>query len=93
MNPVQCSAAGMDPQTLKDTYGKDILFWGGGVDTQKVLPQGTPEEVREQVKQRCEIFSKDGGYIFNTIHIIQADAPVENIAAMIETVKEFNGDR
>ena len=93
VNPVQCSAAGMDPQTLKDTYGKDILFWGGGVDTQKVLPQGTPEEVREQVKQRCEIFSKDGGYIFNTIHIIQADAPVENIAAMIETVKEFNGDR
>lgn len=93
VNPVQCSAAGMDPQTLKDTYGKDILFWGGGVDTQKVLPQGTPKEVREQVKQRCEIFSRDGGYIFNTIHIIQADAPVENIAAMIETVKEFNGDR
>lgn len=93
VNPVQCSAAGMDPQALKDTYGKDILFWGGGVDTQKVLPLGTPDEVREQVKQRCEIFSKDGGYIFNTIHIIQADAPVENIAAMIETVKEFNGDR
>ena len=93
VNPVQCSAEGMDPQKLKDTYGKDIVFWGGGVDTQKVLPQGTPEEVREQVKQRCEIFSKDGGYIFNTIHIIQADAPVENIAAMIETVKEFNGDR
>lgn len=93
VNPVQCSAAGMDPQALKDTYGKDILFWGGGVDTQKVLPLGTPSEVKEQVKQRCEIFSKDGGYIFNTIHIIQADAPVENIAAMIETVKEFNGDR
>ena len=93
LNPVQLSASGMDARQLKDKYGSRITFWGGGVDTQKVLPQGTPEEVREQVKQRCEIFSKDGGYIFNTIHIIQADAPVENIAAMIETVKEFNGDR
>lgn len=93
VNPVQCSAAGMDPQSLKDTYGKDILFWGGGVDTQKVLPFGTPEEVKEQVKQRCEIFSKDGGFIFNTIHIIQANTPVENIAAMIDAVKEFNGDK
>ena len=93
VNPVQCSAAGMDPQTLKDTYGKDILFWGGSVDTQKVLPFGTPEEVKDQVKERCEIFSKNGGYIFNTIHIIQANTPVKNIAAMIEAVKEFNGDK
>ncbi len=93
VNPVQCSAEGMDPQNLKDTYGKDILFWGGGVDTQKVLPFGTPQEVKDQVKQRCEIFSKDGGYIFNTIHIIQANTPVKNIAAMIDAVKEFNGIR
>ena len=75
---------------MKDTYGKDILFWGGGVDTQKVLPFGTPNEVTEQVKQRCEIFSKDGGYIFNTIHIIQANTPIENIAAMLETIKDFS---
>ena len=93
LNPVQCSATGMDPQRLKDAYGKDILFWGGGVDTQHTLPFGTPEEVREQVLRRLEIFSKDGGYIFNTIHNIQANTPIENIAAMVEAVKEFNGDR
>lgn len=93
INPVQCSAAGMDPQRLKDTYGKDILFWGGGVDTQKILPFGKPEEVKEQVKRRCEIFSGEGGYIFNTIHIIQANTPMENIIAMLDAVKEFNGDR
>jgi len=93
INPVQCSAAGMDPKRLKDTYGKDILFWGGGVDTQRVLPFGTPEEVREQVLERLEIFSKDGGYIFNHIHCIQANTPIENIAAMVDAVKEFNGDK
>ena len=93
INPVQCSAVGMDPKRLKDTYGKDILFWGGGVDTQRVLPFGTPEEVREQVLERLEIFSKDGGYIFNHIHCIQANTPIENIAAMVDAVKEFNGDK
>ena len=93
LNPVQCSAAGMDPKKLKDTYGKDILFWGGGIDTQQVLPFGTPEQVREQVLERLEIFSKDGGYIFNTIHNIQANTPIENIVAMVEAVKEFNGDK
>jgi hypothetical protein len=92
INPVQCSAEGMDPQRLKDTYGKDIVFWGGGVDTQRVLPFGTPEEVREQVLQRLEIFGKDGGYVCNTIHNIQANTPVENIVAMVNAIKEFNGD-
>lgn len=93
VNPVQCSAAGMDPQKLKDTYGKDVLFWGGGVDTQKVLPFGTPEEVREQVLRRCEIFGKDGGFIFSAIHCIQCNTPLENIVAMIDAVHEFNGDK
>lgn len=93
INPVQCSAEGMDPQKLKDTYGKDIVFWGGGVDTQKVLPFGTPEEVREQVLERLDIFSKDGGYVCNTIHNIQANTPIPNIVAMVEAIKEFNGDK
>jgi len=93
LNPVQCSATGMDPKALKDTYGKDIVFWGGGVDTQQVLPFGKPEEVRKQVLERLEIFAKDGGYVFNTIHNIQANTPIENIVAMINAVKEFNGDK
>ena len=93
LNPVQCSAEGMEPQRLKDEFGKDIVFWGGGVDTQKVLPFGTPQEVHDQVLERLKIFSKGGGYVFNTIHNIQAGTPIENIIAMIDAVKEFNGER
>ena len=91
LNPVQCSAAGMDPETLKQKYGQQIVFWGGGVDTQKVLPFGTPAEVREQVLRRCEIFAPGGGYVFNAIHNVQARTPVENIVAMVDAVREFNG--
>ena len=86
-----------DPET--DLYSEltnscgDNTFWGGGVDTQNVLPFGKPEEVREQVLYRLDIFSKGGGYIFNTIHNIQANVPVENIVAMVDAVKEFNGDK
>jgi hypothetical protein len=90
LNPVQISAAGMNPQHLKDTYGKDIVFWGGGVDTQKVLAFGTPGEVREQVLNNCQIFRKEGGFVFNTVHNIQANVPVRNIVSMIETLKEIN---
>lgn len=91
LNPIQCSAKGMDPQLLKQEYGKDIVFWGGGVDTQKVLPFGTPEEVREQVLRRLEIFAPGGGFVFNSIHNIQYGTPVANIVAMIDAVHEFNG--
>lgn len=89
LNPVQCSAAGMDPVFLKEKYGHKLVFWGGGVDTQRTLPFGTPEEVREEVTQRCRIFGKKGGFVFNTIHNIQPKTPIENIIAMFEVVKNF----
>ena len=90
LNPVQCSAVGMEPRNLKARYGERVVFWGGGVDTQSVLPFGTPAEVREQVLERCEIFSKGGGFVFNTVHNILAETPVENIVAMFDAVHEFN---
>jgi len=92
INPVQCSAVGMDPQALKERYGDRLVFWGGGVDTQQVLPFGTPEEVRAQVLERCGFFSKSGGFVFNTVHNVQARTPVENIVAMLDAVKSFNGN-
>jgi len=92
INPVQCSATGMDPQILKNKYGEQIVFWGGGVDTQKTLPFGSAEEVRKEVLERCEIFSSNGGFVFNSIHNVQARTPLENIVAMINAVKEFNGE-
>ena len=91
LNPVQCSATGMEPEQLKKTFGDQMVFWGGGVDTQKVLPFGTPAEVREQVLRRCEIFAPGGGFVFNTIHNVQAQTPVANIVAMLDAVHEFNG--
>jgi len=91
INPVQINAAGIDPEKLKQRYGRDLTFWGGGVDTQHVLPFGKPEEVREQVLRTCDIFSKNGGFVFNPVHNIQANVPVENVVAMLEAIKEFNG--
>lgn len=90
LNPVQINAKGMDPQHLKDTYGKKITFWGGGVDTQKVLSFGSPDDVRKQVHSECEILSKDGGFVFNTVHNIQANVPIENLVAMLDTIEKFN---
>ncbi|HNX79027.1 MAG TPA: uroporphyrinogen decarboxylase family protein, partial [Prolixibacteraceae bacterium] len=91
INPVQTGAAGMDPAQLKKNYGKELVFWGGGIDTQKTLPFSTPEKVREEVLRVCDIFARDGGFVFNTIHNIQANVPVENVVAMVEAIKEFNG--
>lgn len=89
LNPVQCSAVGMDPAMLKQKFGSRITFWGGGVDTQHTLPFGTPAEVYDQVQQRCRIFSPSGGFVFNTVHNIQANTPVPNILAMLKAIKEL----
>jgi hypothetical protein len=88
-NPVQCSAAMMDPQVLKQRFGDRVTFWGGGVDTQKTLPFGTPEEIREEVCQRIKIFGPGGGFIFNTVHNVQANIPVENLLALYQAVRDF----
>ena len=85
-NPVQCSAANMDPRTLKEKFGGKATFWGGGIDTQKTLPFGTPDEIRRQVRERIEIFNPGGGFVFNTIHNVQAGVPVENLLAMYDEV-------
>ncbi len=89
INPVQTSAAGMDPEPLKGNFGRQVTFWGGGVDTQQVLPFGTPEEVRQQVRERLQIFGKGGGFVFNPIHNVQAGVPVENLLALYQAVDEF----
>jgi uroporphyrinogen-III decarboxylase len=81
----------MDPGLLKTKYGDRITFWGGGVDTQKTLPFGTPLEVRDQVLRRCEIFSRNGGFVFTTIHNVQARTPIRNFVAVLDAVREFNG--
>jgi hypothetical protein len=91
INPVQCSAAGMDPVRLKEVYGSRLVFWGGGVNTQDTLPFGAPAAVREEVLRRCEIFAPGGGFVFTSIHNVQAGTPLANIVAMIDAVREFNG--
>jgi len=89
INPVQINAEGMDPRMLKKKYGDRIVFWGGGVDTQGVFAFGTPRQVREQVKTQCSVLNENGGFVFNTVHNIQANVPFENVVAMIETLREF----
>ena len=91
INPVQCSAKGMEAKLLKERHGDRITFWGGGVNTQKTLPFGTPEEVRAEVLDRCETFAPGGGFVFNAIHNVQALTPTENFVAMVDAVHEFNG--
>jgi hypothetical protein len=90
LNPVQINADGMDPKFLKENFGDRIVFWGGGVDTQKTLAFGSPADVEKQVLSMCEIFSRNGGFIFNTVHNIQANVPVKNITAMLRALKIFN---
>jgi uroporphyrinogen-III decarboxylase len=89
LNPVQTSAAGMDPAWLKREFGSKITFWGGGVDTQKTLPFARPEEVGREVAERVRIFAPGGGFVFNTIHNIQQATPPENILAAYDTARTF----
>jgi len=93
MNPVQCSAKGMEPTFLKEKYGDKLTFWGGGIDTQKTLPFGTPDEVKAETLERLSIFAPGGGFVFNTIHNIQQPTPVENIVALYDAIKQYNIDK
>lgn len=89
LNPVQISAVDMDPARLKREFGQDVVFWGGGANTQHVLPDATPAEVRRHVRELIEIFAPGGGYVFCQVHNIQANVPPENVVAMFETALEF----
>ena len=89
LNPVQFSAAGMDTHELKREFGRDLAFWGGGVDTQRILPRGSVNEVREEVKRRVTDLMPGGGFVFNTVHNIQADVPPQNVMAMWEALREY----
>jgi uroporphyrinogen decarboxylase len=87
LNPVHITATGMEPAALKRDFGSEVCFWGGGVETQNVLPFGTPQEVRDNVRRNVDALAPGGGYVFNTIHNIQADVPPENVVAMIEALR------
>ncbi len=93
INPVQCSAKGMDPVRLKQEFGRDLVFWGGGAETQTTLAFGSPADVRAEVLRRCEVFGQDGGFVFNAVHNVQAPTRVENIVAMFDALREFGGGR
>jgi hypothetical protein len=88
LNPVQISAKGMDPEFLKTNYGDKFVFWGGGINPQQTLPFGTPEDVKKEVASNINTFKKNGGFVFNNVHNIQSNVPIENLLAMFETLKE-----
>ena len=89
INPVHISADGMAPAPLKKDFGKDITFWGGGVETQTILPTGTVQQVKEDVKRNVEALMPGGGFVFNTVHNIQGEVPPENIVAMWDALAEY----
>jgi uroporphyrinogen-III decarboxylase len=88
LNPIQCSAAGMQGEGLKKNFGRDMAFWGGGVDTQKTLPFATPDDVYKQVRERIAMFNKDGGFVFNSTHNIQAKTPIKNVLALFKALTD-----
>ena len=93
LNPVQCSADGMQPEVLKQRHGERVCFWGGGVNTQQTLPFGSPREVHAEVLERCRVFGPGGGFVCNAIHNVQALTPVENVVAMLDAVRQYNSER
>ena len=93
LNPVQLSAKGMDGRELKEKWGDKFVFWGGGVDTQHTLPFGTPEEVYQEVMERLNLFSRGGGFVFNTTHNIQSATSAENMLAMFQAIKDFKSGK
>lgn len=93
VNPVQISCKGMEPKGLKADFGDRLCFWGGGCETQSILPRATPEEVRRDVLEQLDAFSSGGGFVFQQVHNIMAGVPPENVVAMVEAVKEFNGEK
>jgi uroporphyrinogen decarboxylase len=90
INPIQINAVNMEPERLKKEFGNAITFWGGGCNTQSILNRATPQQVKDHVRHNIDIFSKGGGYVFNTVHNILPDVPPENIMAMFEAVKEYD---
>jgi hypothetical protein len=91
LNPVQCSAAEMDGERLKREFGKDLVFWGGGVDTQQTMAFGSPAQVYAEVRQRVSMFNEGGGYVFNSVHNLQGNTPIENVEAMFRALRESGG--
>jgi uroporphyrinogen decarboxylase len=87
---VQINAFNREPERLKKDFGKDLTFWGGGANTQSILNRATPQQVKDHVRKNIEVFAKDGGFVFNTVHNILPDVPPENIVAMFEAVREFD---
>ena len=85
LNPIQTSAKGMDARVLKEKFGEQLVFWGGSLDCQKTLPFGTPEEVRHEVEEHICVFAPGGGYVFASVHNIQANVPPENVLSMFDT--------
>jgi len=89
INPVQTNCRDMEPEKLKNEFGKDIVFWGGGMDPRSILNHGNPEQVRAEVRRRLDVFAPGGGFVFNNIHNIMPDVPPENILAMFDEVKNY----
>jgi uroporphyrinogen decarboxylase len=93
LNPVQIRSRGMEPAGLKADFGRDMTFWGGGCDTQVILPLGSPDEIRQHVNEQVKILNPGGGFVFQQVHNILADVPPQNIVAMLETVGDIRHDR